>query len=139
MKRYRAIVDTNVVVALRSSLCASHSLLLTLGHPKWQAVVTPALMYEYEDVLWRAELELQRDKIINVLDLLYKTAHRQLVWFSWRPISPDPGDDLIVEAAIAGSCDFVVSYNQRHLRVLENFGIRVLQPADLLRIIGELE
>jgi len=50
-----------------------------------------------------------------------------LVWFSWRPLSPDPGDDLILDAAIVGGCDFVVSFNER------------LPPVGLLKLIGEIE
>ncbi|HZM03459.1 MAG TPA: PIN domain-containing protein [Candidatus Saccharimonadales bacterium] len=140
MKRYRVILDTNVVLAaLRSQTGASHRLLLTIGHSRWQSVITPALMYEYEDVARRPGngLAMSSQDITNILDLIYQQSHRQLVWFSWRPVSPDPGDDAILEAAIAGGCDFVVSFNERHLRVARQFGIEILRPADLLKLIGE--
>ncbi|MGA2662758.1 MAG: hypothetical protein ABSH34_35205 [Verrucomicrobiota bacterium] len=72
-----------------------------------------------------------------ILDLVYQQSHRQLVWFSWRPLSSDPGDDAILEAAIAGGRDFVVCFSERHLRAAREFGIEVLKPADLLKLIGE--
>jgi len=54
MKRYRVILDTNVILAaMRSKTGASYRLLMTIGHAQWQSVVTPALMYEYEDVARR--------------------------------------------------------------------------------------
>ena len=65
--------------------------------------------------------------------------HPQLVWFAWRPLSSDPDDDAILEAAIAGRCDYVVSFNERHLRVIREFGIEVLKPVDLLKLIGEIK
>lgn len=142
MKRYRVILDTNVVLAaLRSQNGASHRLLLTLGHPQWQSVITPALMYEYEDVARRsgAAPGLSPQNITNILDLIYRESDLQFVWFSWRPISPDLGDDAILEAAIAGHCDYVVSFNERHLRGAREFGVDVLKPADLLRLIGEIK
>ena len=80
---------------------------------------------------------LSSQDITNILDRVYQQSHRQLVWFSWRPLSPDPGDDAILEAAIAGGCDYVVSYNERHLRAAKGFGIGILKPADLLKLIGE--
>jgi hypothetical protein len=53
MKRHRVILDTNVILAaLRSQAGASHRLLMTIGHPQWQSVVTPALMYE--TTMWSA-------------------------------------------------------------------------------------
>jgi hypothetical protein len=47
------------------------------------------------------------------------------------------GDDAILEAAIAGGCDYVVSFNQRHLSVVREFGVEVLKPLGLLKLIGE--
>ena len=141
MKRYRVILDTNVILAaMRSQTGASHRLLLTIGHPRWQSVITPALMYEYEDVARRpgnAPGSSHRD-ITNILDLIYQQSRRQLVWFSWRPLSSDPGDDAILEAAIAGGGDYVVSFDERHLRAAREFGIEVLKPSELLKKIGEI-
>lgn len=98
-------------------------------------------MYEYEDVARRPgnAPRLSPQDITDILDLIYQESHRQFVWFSWRPLSSDPGDDAVLEAAIAGRCDFVVSFSERHLRVARQFGIEVLEPADLLKLIGEIK
>ena len=82
---------------------------------------------------------LSPQDITNILNLIYCESHRQFVWFSWRPLSSDPGDDAILEAAIAGRCDYVVSFNERHLRVAREFGIDVLEPVGLLKVIGEIK
>jgi predicted nucleic acid-binding protein len=126
---------------MRSRTGASYRLLATIGNPRWQSVVTTALMYKYEDVARRpgAAPGLSPQDITNMLDMIYRESHRQFVWFSWRPLSSDPGDDAILEAAIAGRCDYVVSFNERHLRVAREFGIEVLKPADLLKLIGEIK
>jgi predicted nucleic acid-binding protein len=142
VKRYRVILDTNIVLAaMRSQTGASHRWLLTLGHPRWQSVITPALMYQYEDVSRRPGNApgLSSQDITNILDLIYRQSHRQLLWFSWRPLSPDAGDDAVLEAAIAGRCEYVVSFNERHLRAASEFGIEVLRPSVLLRLIGEIK
>jgi predicted nucleic acid-binding protein len=142
MKRYRVILDTNVIVAaLRSQTGASHRLLMSIGHPRWLSIVTPALMLQYEDAARRPGNApgLSPQDISAVLDLISQRSHRQLLWFSWRPTSADPGDDLVLEAAVAGGCDFVVSFNERHLRPAREFGIEVIRPVDLLRLIGEIK
>jgi predicted nucleic acid-binding protein len=142
MQRYRVVLDTNVILAaMRSRAGASHRLLLTIGHPRWLSVVTPALMYEYEDVARRpgATPALSPQEVTYILDMIYRESHRQIVWFSWRPLSPDPGDDAILEAAIAGRCDYVVSFNERHMRAARDFGVQVFRPVDLLKLIGEIK
>jgi len=82
---------------------------------------------------------LSPQDITDILNLIYLQSHRQLVWFSWRPVSPDPGDDLVLDGAVAGRCDFVVSFNERHLQAAREFGIEVLKPAELLKLIGEIK
>jgi predicted nucleic acid-binding protein len=75
MRRYRVILDTNVVLAaMRSKAGASYRLLLTLGHPRWQSVITPALLYEYEEVVRRSGSApgLSPEDITNILNLLYQ-------------------------------------------------------------------
>src|SRR5258708_873484 len=42
----------------------------------------------------------------------------------------DPGDDAILEAAIAGACGFVVSFNEWRLRAAREFDIEILKPSD---------
>ena len=82
MKRYRVILDTNVILAaMRSRTGASYRLLMTIGHPRWQSVVTPALMYEYEDVARRPGNApgLSAQDIADILDLIYRESHRQFV------------------------------------------------------------
>jgi len=47
-----------------------------------------------------------------------------------RPISPDPDDDVVLEAAINGRADLILSHNIRHLReAAARFKIEVVTPA----------
>lgn len=98
-------------------------------------------MFEYEDVLRRPGNApgLSAKDVSAVLDLIYQKSRRQFVYFSWRPLSSDPGDDLVLDAAIAGGCDFVVTFNERHLRPAREFGIEILKPVDMLKQIGEIK
>jgi predicted nucleic acid-binding protein len=52
------VVDTNVLVAFRSSLGASFRLLQTLERRQWRPVISPTLALEYEAVLKRGVGEL---------------------------------------------------------------------------------
>jgi hypothetical protein len=56
-----------------------------------------------------------------------------------RSISIVKRPEIAQGAAIVGRWDFVVSFNERHLRVARDFGIDVLPPAGLLKLIGEIK
>jgi hypothetical protein len=60
------------------------------------------------------------------------------LYYLWRPYLKDPKDDLVLEAAVAGSCEAIITYNRRDFAGAENFGVRILTPGQFLRRIGEL-
>lgn len=59
-------------------------------------------------------------------------------FFLWRPFLPDPADDLVLEVAIAGNCNAIITYTKRHFKNVEKFGLRVFDPREFLSEIGEI-
>ncbi|WP_245525750.1 PIN domain-containing protein [Mesorhizobium sp. M00.F.Ca.ET.216.01.1.1] len=54
--------------------------------------------------------------------------------FLWRPAVRDPEDDMVLEAAVNGRADAIVTFNLRDFgKVAERFGIMVLSPGEALR------
>ena len=59
------------------------------------------------------------------------------VHFQWRPQGRDPNDEMVLEAAINGGADALVTYNVRDFAgAAERFRILVLQPAELLKKVN---
>lgn len=96
------------------------------GSSRWRPNLTVAVLLEYESVLKRdcAAFGLTETDIDSVLDATcsYAGLHRQ--YFSWRPGASDPDDDLILEAAVAGNSDFIITFNRRDFAEIERFGMR---------------
>lgn len=61
------------------------------------------------------------------------------VYFRLRPSLPDPGDEFLLELAVAGRADAIVTHNVKHLIGAERFGIQVVTPREFLRRIEEGE
>ena len=57
---------------------------------------------------------------------------RQQIFFRWRPTLPDASDDMVLELAVAAGCYAIVTHNRRHFRGVQQFGVRVLSPAEFL-------
>lgn len=66
---------------------------------------------EYEDVLLRhtAVTKLGQMGVDAVLDYFCKVAHLQRIFYLWRPLLPDPKDDLLLELAVAARCNAIVT------------------------------
>ena len=74
--------------------------------------------------------------IDDILDYVCAAGQRQLIYFLWRPTLPDPSDDLVLEVAVHGQCDRIVTFNTRDFVGSDRFGVRVETPAAFLRSIG---
>jgi putative PIN family toxin of toxin-antitoxin system len=137
----RLLLDTNVVVAgLRSPSGASAKLLRLVREERLTLIATVALFLEYEAVLTRDEhlaaAGITRSDAENALDVLARFAEPVETFFLWRPRLKDPNDDMVLEAAINGRAEAIVTFNARHfLEVVKEFGIAVISPAEALRRI----
>jgi predicted nucleic acid-binding protein len=137
----RIVADTSVVVAgLRSRRGAAFRLLREVGKTRFEIALSVPLVLEYEDVLLRhaGDVSLSAGDIDDLLDYFCRVAHLQQIFFLWRPLLPDPKDDLVLEVAVAAQCEAVVTYNVRHFAGAEGLGIQVLEPGPFLRGIGVL-
>jgi putative PIN family toxin of toxin-antitoxin system len=104
-------------------------------------LATPPLFLEYEDVLKRPEhrlahglSETQVDEFLAELAAVIEPVD---VHFLWRPQSRDPNDEMVLEAAINGKADALVTYNvSDFLAAGERFEVEILRPAELLRRVS---
>jgi putative PIN family toxin of toxin-antitoxin system len=133
------VLDTNVLVAaLRSRCGASFQVLSAVGQHRFEIVVSVALVLEYEEVLERHRMAagLEGSDVKDLLDYLCAVGRQQTVFFLWRPCLRDPDDDHLLELAVAGECDGIVSFNVRAFAGIERFGLWVETAGDFLKRIG---
>ena len=138
----RVVLDTSVVVAgLRTRLGAGNAVLRMVAERRVVLLATPPLFLEYEDVLKRAEHRivhgLSLGEIDEFLAELAALIHPVEVHFQWRPQARDPNDEMVLEAAINGRADALVTYNVTDFKIApERFQISVMRPTDLLQKVN---
>lgn len=133
------ILDTNVLVAgLRSNTGASHALLQQVGGERFELGLTAPLVFEYESVLKRPGLvPVTPADVDALLDYLCVTGKCRAVHFRVRPAAADPGDDLVLEAAIATGSALLVTLNAADMRDgAARYGITLLTPGEALARFG---
>lgn len=138
----RIVLDTNIIVAgLRSRRGAAYRLLSLLGTGAFEHCLSVALLFEYEAVVKRPEtgIRLSQQQLEDTLDYITASAHLQTIHYLWRPTLPDPGDDLVLEVAVAGACRTIVTYNTRDFVGSERFGIRPVIPAEFLARVEAIQ
>ena len=99
--------------------------------------VSNALAYEYVDVLSRKLSAERWESLQTVLGRLLKDAEFVTIYYSWRPISPDPGDDHVIDCAMNGAAK-VITLNIRDFKLAEeSLGLEVLTPEEAVEELAE--
>ena len=135
----RTVLDTNVVVAaVRSDRGASRLLLTAALELRYSVLASVPLMLQYESVLTRPEhlaaAGITQAEVEILLDALARVVEPIRISYLWRPVLPDAGDDLVLETAVNGRADIVVTLNRRHFEpAVTLFGLEILAPADAVR------
>ena len=103
-------------------------------------MVGVSLFLEYEAVLKRPEQRLVHG--LNLLEIdeflsAFASASEAIeVNFQWRPQLPDPNDEMVLETAVNGNADFLVTHNLRDFaKAAPKFGLNVITPGALLKEI----
>jgi putative PIN family toxin of toxin-antitoxin system len=141
MTRPQIVIDTNVLIAaLRSRWGASFRVLELVDQGLFEINLSVSLVLEYEDVAKRqlSQLNLTADDVDDIIDYLCLVAHRQTVYYLWRPTLSDPKDDMVLELAVVAGCDTIVTHNIRDFEKATVFGIRAITPRDFLHVLEKL-
>lgn len=134
----RLVLDTDVVVAgVRSPSGASAEILKMARQGHVGLAVTVPLVLEYEAVLSRPEhlqaSGLTMEDAQALIDVLVSIAEWVRIDYRWRPQTRDPADEMVLEAAINGQADAIVTFNRRDFGgAPDRFGIGCWLPGETL-------
>ncbi len=138
------VLDTNVfVAAARSRNGASFALLAALRLNRFRLLVSVPLFLEYEAVLKRPEQLAagQRNPAMvdAFLDALAIRAVPVHMFFLWRPQLRDAADEMVLETALNGRADALVTFNVNDFDAAAKFALPVHTPAAFLQLLNQGE
>ena len=135
----RVVLDTDVLVAaVRSRSGASRQLVDLALNNELALLLSVPLVLEYEAVLTREEHRkvhgLSVSDVEEIISSLVSVAESVQVRFLWRPLLPDPGDDMVLETAVNGRADLLVTFNQGDFAAAaKRFSVDIVRPAEALQ------
>jgi putative PIN family toxin of toxin-antitoxin system len=139
----RVVLDTDVIVAaIRSSQGASRWLLRTALEREIALIISVPLFLEYEAVLTRPEhlqaMGATEETLCEILDAIAAVSVHTRLSFRWRPLLSDANDDMVLETAINGRAELLVTFNIRDFASTgEPFGCRTVLPRDAVGLIRD--
>lgn len=131
----RIVLDTNILVASAyDELSASWRIVDAVIRDELTAVMSPRLRREYAQILRQAVRirghEEQMQRFLDACLVVHPRGRR-------RHVPEDRQDDKVVDSALTGQAEAIVT-NDRHLLELDPYeGVRILRPTQFWRLREE--
>ncbi|EDN67060.1 Protein of unknown function DUF132 [Beggiatoa sp. PS] len=139
MYKKRIVVDTNIfIAALLSTNGISRLMIRACLEGAFQPLMGMALFTEYEDLMARDILfttcpldATERNKLFNAF---LSVCEWKNIYYLWRPNLRDEADNHLVELAISGHAEYIVTYNIRDFKnaQLHFPNLQIVKPEYLL-------
>src|SRR5205809_979636 len=129
---------------MRSPSGASAAILSAARLDRTTILASVPLAVEYEAICRGPEHQMAAGLSGSEVDIFVNAviamAEPVKTHFLWRPQLRDPGDEMVLEAAVNGRADALVTFNRRDFGTAPSrFGVAVLLPREVitkLRTIG---
>ena len=130
----RIVLDTNVLVSgLLNPDGPPGRIVDLILDGRLQVLYDDRILGEYLDVLERPRLAILPEQARAIITYLRLAGERITAQPLPTSTLPDPDDLMFAEIAITGKADALVSGNIRHYSGLDQYGVRVLSPLELLQ------
>lgn len=118
---YSLVLNTNIFIsALLNPFGKSATVIELCFQDRFQAIMGTALLHEYEDVISRNTLFdkclLTKEERNRALNDFLSVCRWVRVYYSWRPNLRDEGDNHLMELAIAGNANAIITHNIKDFR-----------------------
>jgi putative PIN family toxin of toxin-antitoxin system len=137
------VLDTDVVVAaMRSPTGASAAILRSALDGGVELLLSVPLALEYDSICNRAEHRLaaglSERQTATFVNTVIALAAPVAIHFLWRPQLRDPNDEMVLETAVNGQADAIVTFNSRDFgEAPGRFGIELLLPRTAIKRIRQ--
>ena len=138
----KVVIDTNVLVSRAISEKRAPATIFRLrGEGAFEHIVSQALLDEYRRALaydhvrkLHGRTDAQIVALLSDIEQAATLVHPRVLL---AVVKEDPDDNKVLECAVAGGANYIVSGDKHLLSLGEYEGIRILSPADFLRALEQ--
>jgi putative PIN family toxin of toxin-antitoxin system len=133
------VVDTNIFVGACMGTGACSEIIASCLRTNHTPLMGAALFAEYSDVINRTDIfkncHLSQNERNELLDIFLACCQWTEIYYGWRPNLKDEGDNHLIELAVAGHAQCIVSRNLKDLKSGELLfpDISIISPETFLQ------
>ena len=136
-------MDTDAIVAaMRSPSGASAAIIRKARQGKVTLLLSVSLAMEYEAVCVKPEHQLtaglSEQEVRIFVAAVIAIAEAVKIHYLWRPQLRDPSDEMVLETAVNGRANLLITFNVRDYGTAPaRFGIEVMTPREAVERINK--
>ena len=135
----RIVLDTNVLVSAFVSGGKPEELLNLASHRRYVLLLSRESLRELTGALRYPKFTITNHEIANASQALMRTGKIIDVTSSRKIVPDDPDDNILINLALDGHADYIVT-GDTHLLALERYkGIKIVGVDDMLKKTGLTE
>jgi putative PIN family toxin of toxin-antitoxin system len=132
----KVVPDTNILISAFISEGPEYEIIKLAKLGKMHLIVSHDLLWEFEEVLSRPKFGFTSEQVKCALTEIEKISEIVEIENELEVVKEDPDDNKIVETAVKGKADYLVS-GDNHLLKLKNYeNIKIVNSRFLLGIIN---
>jgi len=137
----KVVLDTNVLVSGTFWKGDSDRIVNHIDDGEIELVLSEEIIEEYNNVIYRDEImnKIERKGLILNESVLKIIKNSKIVEPQQKLdiVKEDPDDNIILECAIEGNVDYIIT-NDNHLLKLKEFKeIKIIKPEEFLKILNK--
>ncbi len=133
-KKLKVVINTNVFISGLNFAGKPSEVLELFIKEEIEVYISPFILRELERIL-REKFEWDEERITRVLSYIKEKAIEVQPKFKLSVIKKKGEDNRILECALEGRVQYIISGDKRHILPLKEYeGIKILSPTEFLRL-----
>ena len=133
-KKPKVVIDTNVFVSGLNFAGKPSEVLELFIKGEIEVYISPFILRELERIL-KEKFEWDEERIQRALNYIKGKAIEVQPKFKLSVIKEKEDDNRILECALEGKVQYIISGDKRHILPLKDYkGIKILSPTEFLRL-----
>jgi putative PIN family toxin of toxin-antitoxin system len=136
MRKLKITLDTNVLISAMFWSGVPHRILEECKTRNLKLALSPDILTEFKEALIKEEKFEQTEKTVSQqVEVLIGISSIVIPKEKIQVIKKDPNDNMILECAVAGNSDYIVSGDEHLLELKEFRGIKIVTPREFVEIL----
>jgi len=137
----RIVCDINILVSGTYWTGEAHKILDKVDKREIENVISHEIVLDYVETCDSGEIiekinkhhlkALRTKEKITAMSILVHPKIKLIV------VKDDPDDDKIINAAVEGKADYIISYDNHLLKIKDYKGIKILTPKEFLEVLNK--